>query len=102
MKIYISGKITGLPIEEAKAKFADAATQMEDAGYTAYDPMHHVQYDPTWTWEMYMKADIALLCLCDAIYMLDNWQDSTGAKIEHDLAKSLNMTIIYSDPHGTF
>ena len=32
---------------------------------------------------------------CDRIYMLEGWEDSEGAKIEHMLAKELRMPCLY-------
>lgn len=42
-----------------------------------------------------MGHDIKLLCDCDAIYMLNGWRESAGAKIEHKLARDLGIEIIY-------
>lgn len=85
-KIYVSGKITGLKIEDAQAKFAEAATRLKAMGHEPVNPMEHVPYHPEWDWHDYMKADVKLICDCDAIYMLDNWHDSKGAIEEHRIA----------------
>jgi hypothetical protein len=42
-----------------------------------------------------MKRDLNELCECDAIYMLNNWERSEGATIEHRLAAMLGLFIIY-------
>ena len=42
-----------------------------------------------------MRHDIKLLCDCDAIYMLNGWRESAGAKIEHKLARDIGIEIIY-------
>ena len=42
-----------------------------------------------------MKRDLDALFKCDAIYMLDGWEQSEGAKIEHALAAMLSMCILY-------
>ena len=34
---------------------------------------------------------------CTAIFMLDNWKDSKGAKIELDLAKKLGLKVYYEN-----
>jgi len=46
-------------------------------------------------WLTYMRNDIKTLMLCDEIHMLKDWESSKGAKIEHDLAKSLGIKIVY-------
>lgn len=47
------------------------------------------------TWQDYMKADIILLMSCTAIYFLQNWRNSPGAKLEQYLAQELNILQIY-------
>ena len=39
----------------------------------------------------YMRADIAELMKCDAIYMLEGSEDSAGACCEYDIARCLNL-----------
>ena len=94
MKIYISGKITGLPIEQAQRQFAAVAKQLYDAGHAPVNPMK-LKHDHDHTWESYMKVDIAELLTCDAIYMLKGWHESKGACIEHTLATHLGIDIFF-------
>jgi hypothetical protein len=42
-----------------------------------------------------MKEDISALLTCDAIYLLKNWGDSRGARIERAIALELGIKIIY-------
>lgn len=46
-------------------------------------------------WPERLKIDIRALCLCDAIYMLSNWEKSKGAKLQHRIATELGMKIYY-------
>ena len=39
--------------------------------------------------------DIADLLHCNAIYMLQGWQESKGARIEHYIATELGLHIMY-------
>lgn len=82
MKIYISGKITGLPLEETRRKFADAQALLEEIGFEVVNPMEK-GLSPDATWEQHMVKDFELLLSCDAIYMMDNWIGSKGASIEY-------------------
>lgn len=91
MKVYISGKITGIE-EEASLLFKKTEEELNLKGFIAVNPMVLPLGYP---WEYYMKEGIKLLMDCDYIYMLPNWIDSKGSKIEHDLAKKLNLKIIY-------
>lgn len=42
-----------------------------------------------------MSRDLSDIATCDVIYMLNGWEKSEGAKIEHSLATMLSMTILY-------
>ncbi len=93
-KIYISGKISDLPIEEYTAHFADAARHVEDHGLIAINPVN-IHGDEPKTWEGYMLTDIEALFACDGILMLPNWKDSKGARIEHAIALEMGKKVFY-------
>lgn len=92
MKIYISGKITGLPLEETRRKFADAQALLEEIGFEVVNPMEK-GLSPDATWEQHMVKDFEFLLSCDAIYMMDNWIGSKGSSIEYDAATRLEKDI---------
>lgn len=93
MKIYISGKISGIE-NEAFAIFEEAEKRLLELGHEVVNPMR-LNHDHDKSWENYMKEDVKALCECDGVYMLSNWRDSKGAVIEHDLALNLKMKIVY-------
>lgn len=96
MKIYISGKITGLALEVAENSFAQAAMMLRAKyGCEVVNPMECVPYEEGKTWEGYMLDDIKLLFDCDTVYMLDNWEESRGARVECSIAKELSKNIIF-------
>ena len=75
MKIYISGKITGLPIGEVVAKFRDAERKIRKFGQTPINPLENgLPIEAEWADQM--GKDIAQLLRADAIYMLPDWQHS--------------------------
>jgi nucleoside 2-deoxyribosyltransferase len=90
-KIYISGKITNNA--NYKADFEDAELALKSAGFQPVNPAEERLLDGA-TWADYMRHDIKLLCDCDAIYMLNGWRESAGAKIEYKLARDLGIEII--------
>lgn len=96
-KLYISGKITGLKIEQAKANFADAEKFVKEnmVGYSPVNPFDLVEQSDDKTWIDYMRADIKILVDCDAILMLPDWKDSEGAKLELQIAQGLKMKVYY-------
>lgn len=98
MKVYISGKVSGLPFEEVYKKFEAAESELSNhwnGKLTPVNPVKLVEQNDSYTWEDYMEKDIALLLRCQAIYMLTDWEDSKGARCEHALAKELGLRIVY-------
>ena len=43
----------------------------------------------------FLDGDLELLKHCDALYTCWNWQDSKGAMVEVELAKSLNIPVFH-------
>ena len=95
MRTYISGKITGLDIEEAKKNFKEAEDQLTNIDLIPVNPMEIVPENKDFKWEDYMLADIKELFKCEAIFMLSNWRDSKGARIERAIAYEMELTIFY-------
>lgn len=49
-----------------------------------------------WSWLRCMIVCLYyLITKCDVVYMMDEWESSRGATIEHRVAKRMNKTIIY-------
>ena len=80
MKIYISGKISGLPFPEVKVKFQEMQDFLEDLNFEVINPTKNGLTE-SHTWEQHIARDVELLLPCDAIYMFDGWQDSVGSCI---------------------
>jgi len=91
-RVYISGKITGLPLDEAKANFERAEQALRAQGYKVVNPLKIVSQNETW--EKQMLLCVALLFGCNAMYMLPDWQSSKGAKIERFIAETVGMQFI--------
>ena len=85
MRIYISGKISGLPYKEVEAKFNDAEALLTELGFEVINPLKNGLATHE-EWIKHLCKDIEMLHSCDAIYMMDNWTTSTGASIEYDIA----------------
>lgn len=99
MKIYISGQISGQPLDAAKARFAKAAEIVEDAGCTPVNPFDSV-VDDNASWEEHMVRDIEMLFGCDAILQLGGWRKSKGARIESNIAYEIGIKFCYISPNG--
>lgn len=102
MRIYISGQITGLEIKTAESYFEMVENKLTEAGHTPINPCKILPYDPQHTWHDYMAEDIKALLYCDAIFMLENWTNSKGAKIEHGIAQGLGLPVYYAKNHNFF
>jgi len=103
-KCYISGKITGLTNEVATRNFKEASLQARFLGYEPVNPMEIIpngdepkSEKDKWSW--CMRADLKEMMDCDAILMQENWEDSKGAIVEHNLAKELGFIMMYKGRH---
>lgn len=90
MKIYIAGKITGL--KNYKEKFSKAEEKLTNEGNLCMNPSILPEGFP---WDIYMPICYAMIDACDCVYMLENWIDSKGAKMELEYAKSNDKKVIY-------
>lgn len=91
MKVYISGKISGMPLDEAKKKFQESSYALLLEGHDPVNPIGTGEK----TWKEYLLEDIAILFDCDAIYMQKDWGQSKGARIEYAVAKELGLLIMH-------
>jgi hypothetical protein len=92
MKIYISGKITGLKPETAERFFQFYVIYLKDKYPNAMivNPMK-LPHNHNHKWNSYIKEDIRALTHCTHIYMISNWWRSKGAWVEFMLSKILKI-----------
>lgn len=104
MRIYVAGKMTGMPDHNRKA-FDTAAErlrarghfvinpvdisqlfgnpeELEDSFKCLYEGMSQVRNCTSRIAHAVMEADLAAVRSCDAIYLLRGWETSRGAKKE--------------------
>lgn len=93
MKVYISGKISGKSIFEAKKEFLNAESYLRKFNHEPINPFNNGLHESA-SWEEHMKEDIRMLMDCDAIYTLSDWESSKGSTIEVELAKALNFKFV--------
>ena len=94
MRIYISGAITNVP--HFKIHFDEAEKQLKEEHPKAevINPTMIVLPE-TCTHEDYMKIDLMLLDLADAIYMLKGWDKSKGSCMEYGYAMAKDKIILF-------
>ena len=98
MRTYVSGKITGLEIVIAKQLFQNAVVFLTlEFAHETINPfdLFTEEEERTFTWWQFMLRDLEHLSTCDAVYMLKNWKESRGARLEHAAAIESDMVIIY-------
>ena len=96
MKIYISGKITGLKPEEYMPLFEEAESNLKVAGFNNIVNPTKLSIDPTEDWKTAMDVCMPALEDCDTIYMLENWKDSFGARRELTRAMEKRYRVVFA------
>lgn len=94
--IYISGKITG--DADYKKHFDCIAGKVASIteGQTVFNPAN-IDLGKDASWSDYLKIDIPVLLECSTIVMLNDWEQSRGALLEWNIARAMNMKIIYEN-----
>ncbi|KQR50128.1 DUF4406 domain-containing protein [Acidovorax sp. Leaf160] len=93
-RIYVAGPMSGYPQLNFPA-FHAAAAALREAGHHVENPAE-INADPNAAWLDCMRADIARLVTCDAVYMLPGWEQSRGARIEQQLAAGLGLDVLHA------
>lgn len=92
MKVYIAGKVSGLPIGEVFTKFGQAEYWLKGQGYEVVNPLRLCSAD--WPWERCMRVCLTEMMKCDVVCLLKDWGDSAGARAEYFLATLLKMRVM--------
>ena len=99
MRIYLSGKITGLDKEVYSRQFERAETFYKTSGFDVINPVkigeEILKKNPSATWNDFMKEDLQALKTCTHIALLEGWEESKGAKMEKAEAEKLGLEIMY-------
>jgi hypothetical protein len=121
-RIYISGAVSDINYAEAQARFSAAQSMLEArGGYVVVNPLElqkwtikgigkgifndvlHIEHKDSGCrravqlgefWYECMDVCLHELLRCDAIYMLNNWRQSRGARIELAVAVELGLEIL--------
>lgn len=91
-RIYIAGPMTGLPDFNYPA-FNTAAERLRALGFDVENPAENPE-PHCGSWLGYMRMAIRQLAQCDGVALLPGWQESRGARIEHQLATQLGLTVV--------
>lgn len=92
IRVYISGPITGT--NDYAMRFAEAEAKLEKMGFSVFNPARvNAELPENLGHEEYMEISMAMLGMCDGIYMLNGWRDSRGACREYGYAMGKGLRI---------
>jgi hypothetical protein len=95
MKVFISGKITGLSWEETEAKFAAAETKLREIGAQPINPLK-LGIPKTATTDEALPHCFKAMKHCQAIFLLtDSNNNSRGCEAELKEAQRLRLDIYW-------
>ena len=106
--IFISGKYRDIDwdaVERNIQKAKDAAVALAKQGWMFYCPHTHTAHmEDLYDEQIWVNGNLEMLKRCDAIYVLDNWESSEGAKCEIEFARTIKrgkeqipMPVYYQD-----
>lgn len=95
-RIYLSGAISGRPIEQARHTFQLAEQSLQAEGWETVNPLKN-GLPHTASWTAHMAVDILSLLGCDAIFLLSGWENSQGATLEANIARMTGKPIFYQE-----
>ena len=97
MKVYLSGKMSGLAPETWRQRFAECDAILTWEDYEVVNPARSIVARHPWLYRILgyrltLAYDLWLLSRCDAIYMVGtDWHQSRGARLERLKARKLNI-----------
>jgi len=89
MKIYIAGSITNNC--DYALDFKRVEEILMEQGHTPLNPVKHLGFE----YKEYIDMGLNELMHCDAILLLNDWETSTGARLEKHYAETVGMDIFY-------
>ena len=104
MRIYLSGKITGLDKEVYSRQFERAESFYKTGGFDVVNPVtigeEVLKINPKAEWQDFMIRDLEALRTCTHIVLLEGWEESKGAKMEKAEAEKMGLEIMYLKFYG--
>lgn len=90
LKVYIAGKITGDP--EYKRKFLAAHMEQRNEGHIVLNPAHLPEGMKS---ADYMRICLAMIDSAGMVAFLPDWEDSPGARLEHDYCEYVGKRLFH-------
>lgn len=89
MILYIAGPMTGLP-DLNYPLFNRVQALLETAGYKVLNPARQAG---GLTWKQYMQLGLTDVFEAEGVALLDHWNQSKGARMEHHVARELGLRV---------
>lgn len=98
MLYYISGKISAPTREQELLNievFYLVERELIARGFEVFNPARLEEDGRSWEW--YLARDLKWICdNKPGLYMLPNWKESRGARLEYQMGRLLNLCIVES------
>ena len=92
MIVYIAGPITGK--KDYKEAFEKAEQMLRNEGVKLINPAKLPDDLP---YKAYMPICLAMIDISDEVYMLSDWRNSRGARLERDYAIATGKTVRFQE-----
>lgn len=98
MRVFISQPMRGLSTEEVRERRAAVVERLNAHGHTVIDSIiadapPEMNNQALW----YLGGALQILATCDAIYMMDGWEDARGCRLEHAAAEEYGIQRLYEE-----
>ena len=94
MRVYLSGRIEGR--NNYERQFENAEMWLRLQGYTVINPVKvHESLPSDLSAEDLVGIDLALIGMCDMVFMLNGWQGDRRAEMELQIAKATGKEYKY-------
>lgn len=96
MRYYLSGKISNGDTEPHNyAHFDEMEERLMLQGHEVFNPAKLEKVGASWEW--YLARDVKwIMEYRPTLLMLEGWEGSRGARLEHELGKLLGLEIEYA------
>ena len=103
MKLYLAGPMTGMPDDNFPA-FHAAAKWLRGQGHEAINPAENFDGHRNLPLETYLRRDLADVCTCEGVALLEGWEQSRHAPLEALVAvkAGLKLCLLRSAPLGFY
>lgn len=95
MRVYISGKMSGLSETQIYEHFGNAEQRLKAQGYKVFNPARWIWFLKYFPYRFALTFDLFMMCFCQRVYMLKGWSYSKGATIEYQFARVNEIEIDY-------